>query len=78
MYGLPPPVAVAVSVVLTPEQSDTGLDAVSKSGAPTVTVTFAVVVQPFASVTVIVYVVVAVGVTLTVVPLSAPGFHVTT
>jgi hypothetical protein len=67
----------AVSVVDVPSQMVIADgETVTVGVGTTVTVTCAEEVQPFAAVPTIVYVVVAAGVTVTVVPLNAPGFHV--
>lgn len=67
----------AVIVVLLPAQIAAEVVIVVTVGVGlTVMVRVAVFVQPFAPVPVTVYVVVVAGETVTVVPVSAPGFHV--
>jgi hypothetical protein len=73
----PPPVALALSATGDPEHDVPGVAVALAATAATVTVTGADVNEhPVAGlVAVTVYGVVVVGLTLTVAPLSAPGFH---
>ncbi len=74
VYEVAPP---PVSVTLLPAQTALAVEfAVTVGNGLTVTVTFAVLVQPAPLVPVTVYVVVEVGETETVVPLNDPGIQV--